>query len=381
MKTFEKTRRDFKGGQEEALLRKLWLAAGGEQSGEEGLRAILRDEMGIQLIDVILKLVDSNGRYITLKGMKSVDDFVESNRNHYLTQPEIVTDTILSRLQHYFNGLTFVSAEEFQRRVSELMELLKTIKLMKNLTKGVHFPICLPKLQVNEYGKTLECIFLDAVKRSYEDQFPGRKFYNHRAGTLAGQVGIVSESRHGQLIEKMKIGPVVGIYFPNPMQGFSIPADRRMIEASPKGFLLTGAIDTAVAMVAMPDVLARDFNTSVLDCAANTWWQSSGSSLYFRAVDDELDERDLHLLRLAPRAWFQAGQETALERMPTAFGPVTLRVGLARDTRELRVAFQPRFRQPPRRVVLHVPPLDPAPTTLRLNGKAFRIAGRRTIEI
>lgn len=286
MKTFEEVRRRFLGGQEEALLRKLWLAAGGEKTGEEGLRAVLRNEQAITLVDAVLKLVDGNGQFIPLKGMTSGNDFVDLNKRFRLVQPEkISTAAILARLQRFFAGMTFVSVDEFNRRTLELLKMLKTVKQMKGLAKGVHFQICLPQMDVGDnYGEVLDRVFLDAVKRSYEAQFSGRTFINYRAGTLHGQVGVVDESRHGQLIKKMKRGPVVGIYFPNPMQGFSIPADRKLIHACPEGFLLTGAIDTAVAMVAKPDVLARDVNTPILDCAANSW-QSSESSLYFGVKD------------------------------------------------------------------------------------------------
>ncbi|MBI5731737.1 MAG: hypothetical protein HY982_00045 [Candidatus Magasanikbacteria bacterium] len=291
---FEDVMHRFEVGQQEALLRKLWLASGGESSGEEGLRAILRDELTIQLLDKVLKLVDGNGRYIPLKGMKSDTDFVESNRNYRFNQPDISVVSILTRLQNFFIGLTFVSAEEFNNRVAELLEMLRAMKQMKNLLNGVHFPVCLPQFMVQDYGESLESVFLEAVKHSYEDRFPGRTFKNYRAGTLRGKVGIVDESRHGQLIEKMKSGPVVGIYFPDPMQGFSIPADRELIQASPAGFLLTGAIDTTVAMVAKPEVLARDYNTPVMDCAANNW-QSAEYSLCFYAYDDELEFGSGHL--------------------------------------------------------------------------------------
>lgn len=290
MKTFEEVRRGFLGGQEEALLRKLWLAAGGEKTGEKGLRAVLRNELAITLVDAVLKLVDGNGQFIPLKGMTSGNDFVDLNQRLRLVQPEeISTVAILARLQQFFVGMTFVSVEEFNRRTLELLEMLKTVKQMKGLAKGAHFPICLPQMDVgDDYGEVLERVFLGAVKRSYEAQFPGRMFYNYRAGTLHGQVGVVDESRHGQLIKKMKSGPVVGIYFPNPMRGFSIPADRKLIQACPECFLLAGAIDTAVAMVAKPDVLARDVNTPILDCAANTW-RSSGVSLCFNARGGRLE--------------------------------------------------------------------------------------------
>lgn len=291
---FEDVIRGFNVGQQEALLRKLFLAAGGDNSGEEGLRAILRDELAITLVDAVVKLVDANGRFIPLKGMRGGNDYIEPNRNFHLVQPAFATAPILARLQQFFPGLSFLPTEDFDRKVASLLEQIRAMNQMKGLLKGVHFPICLPQTDVVDYGEALEQVFLDAVKRSYETQFPGRTFNNYRAGTLKGKVGIVDESRHGRLIEMMKQKPVVGIYFPDALRSFSIPADRRIIQSCPDGFLLTGSIDTAIAMVAKPETLARDYNTPRMDCAANVW--HSAYSLYFGPDGGRLvfDSRDLY---------------------------------------------------------------------------------------
>ncbi|HEY3416875.1 MAG TPA: hypothetical protein VGM23_08330, partial [Armatimonadota bacterium] len=72
-------------------------------------------------------------------------------------------------------------------------------------------------------------------------------------------------------------------------------------------------------------------------------------------IDDQFADDTLHLLRLAPVAWFSPERETVFADMPTEYGPVTLRWRLDGDT--LRVSFLPQFRVPPTRVVLHHPPV------------------------
>ena len=74
-------------------------------------------------------------------------------------------------------------------------------------------------------------------------------------------------------------------------------------------------------------------------------------------VDDQLEPEELHLLRMMPRAWLRSDRATRFENMPTQFGPVSLRFQLIDNARTLEVAFVPRFRHGPRRVLLHVPPL------------------------
>jgi len=75
-------------------------------------------------------------------------------------------------------------------------------------------------------------------------------------------------------------------------------------------------------------------------------------------IDDELNPEELHLLRLAPRAWLKADHQTKFERMPTEFGPVTLRFQLRKQGRQLAVVFKAKFREPPKKILLHVPPLE-----------------------
>jgi hypothetical protein len=96
-------------------------------------------------------------------------------------------------------------------------------------------------------------------------------------------------------------------------------------------------------------------------------------------IDDQIKEGELHLLRLAPLAWVRAERETRFENVPTEFGPVTLKVRLSRDGRTLKAGFVGRFRQSPRRVLLHVPPVAGL-RRVEVNGKAMS-AGRGAIVV
>lgn len=125
-------------------------------------------------------------------------------------------------------------------------------------------------------------------------------FPNHYQGQLVGKVRIVAESRHDQLITKMKQGPVIGIHFPNSLQGFSVHADREQmstlppVRRSPKGeggegFILSG-MDTPIAMVMYPDILAQVCDAPSLDLSAFSW-QSPDRSLRFETTGSRLDFR------------------------------------------------------------------------------------------
>ena len=99
------------------------------------------------------------------------------------------------------------------------------------------------------------------------------------------------------------------------------------------------------------------------------------------AIDEQIVEGELHLLRLIPLAWLKTDRGCKFENMPTEFGPVTLRVKLAAGGKELRVEFEPAFRDEPKQVVLHVPPVNGLKTIV-LNGKELPWDGeKQTLDI
>lgn len=92
-------------------------------------------------------------------------------------------------------------------------------------------------------------------------------------------------------------------------------------------------------------------------------------------VDDLIVENELHLLRLCPLAWIQAARPTRFERMPTEFGPVTLRWQLSDDGRTLRVDYVPSFHSQPGKVLLHCPPV-PGLTHIVVNGTRHAVPAK-----
>lgn len=265
-------------GEVEAVINKI--------GGQEVWDAWLRGELTVEVKEVIRKLFDKNGRRIPPDGMKS--SVCDPNASFKLIQPKIDYAARLAHLVNYFpTGTIFLSTEEFQAQSEELIERLKQDNLLSNLLKGVYLPVCFPQFVVDDYGKDMNSVFFPAVGKSYERQFPSRKFYNYRKGELEKRISIIEGSRHDKFIAKMVESPFAGIQF-FPLHGFSVNADREQIKALPESILLSGGIDIATAIVAYPDVLARDYNTPGYDCAALAW-RSADNSLYFRAYDDRLD--------------------------------------------------------------------------------------------
>jgi hypothetical protein len=104
--------------------------------------------------------------------------------------------------------------------------------------------------------------------------------------------------------------------------------------------------------------------TGVTPCLPGVWLAR------LAVIDDQIQPGELHLLRLAPLAWLRADKESRFANMPTEFGPVSLTIRLSADGRELDVAFAPRFRTTPKRIMLHVPPIRGL-AGIRVNGKSL----------
>ncbi|HPD29567.1 MAG TPA: hypothetical protein PLL20_06200 [Phycisphaerae bacterium] len=92
-------------------------------------------------------------------------------------------------------------------------------------------------------------------------------------------------------------------------------------------------------------------------------------------IDDQIEPEALHLLRIMPRAWLRTDRETRFEKMPTAFGPVTVKARINREGKMLEVTYRASFRRPPQKVLLHVPPV-PGLKAVRVNGKPVAWDGR-----
>jgi hypothetical protein len=265
-------------GQVEAAINKI--------GGLDNWNAWLRGELNLELNAATSKIFDKNGRRIPSRNLKNA--VCDLNSNFRLIQPEINYVEIITRLEQRFSGMLdkgrFFPRSEFDERIHTLLEQLRQDEFLANLLCGVWLPVCFPHLRIENYGQSLEEIFLPAVENAYKSQFPDRSFNNYRKGELAANVTYVEESRHGELLKRMERGPVAGIMF-FPLQGFSVLAQREQISSLPSSLILCGAVDMATAIVAYPEVLARNINTPGYDCSAISWL-SAAYSLFFRAYDD-----------------------------------------------------------------------------------------------
>lgn len=95
-------------------------------------------------------------------------------------------------------------------------------------------------------------------------------------------------------------------------------------------------------------------------------------------IDDQIDDDELHLLRLCPLAWLRTDKQTKFENIPTIYGPVTLKFKLADDSKRLDVEYKPSFRNAPKKEVLSIPPVDGL-KTISVNGKNYKCTGKQLV--
>jgi len=202
---------------------------------------------------------------------------VDASREHYLDRPELSETSRYAeriiRLHHGLDRNTRITATQFKEKTERLLDQIRKTPSIVSIANGIWLPVILPQIYSDDLGIILDQ-YLNGLEWSYVNTFSDRSLIMDDEedeadddDVLAGEVGIVENSRYGQLLSLMYQGPVMGIYFPNLLQGFSINAQREQMTALPKGFILSG-LDTVIAMIMYPDILARDWHTPSLDFSA-----------------------------------------------------------------------------------------------------------------
>jgi hypothetical protein len=179
----------------------------------------------------------------------------------------------------------FVKVDDCRLASESLLDALRSNAAVANILNGVYLPIPIPGCTIGDYGRAVVELFLPPTKRAYETQFPDRRFNDRIAATLAGNLEPARDGRQEVLIERLRVGPVVGILFPTAFQGFSVLAAREVMPTFPPGFVLSGVLDGCVAMTTYPDVLAVH-HAPTLVCAGTTW--NSSIALCFHPNEKEL---------------------------------------------------------------------------------------------
>lgn len=207
----------------------------------------------------------------------------------------------LERLRiHLPQGIPSLSAVDFQQRSHDLMQRSQERQELARLfARSPCLPLCLPQMSVDDYGMVLDAMFSPAMGKSYTEAHSGTQFVNDRQGQMSYQVCIAPESRHDQLVLRMKQSPVVGLFFPKLFRSRPVNFSRKRMARLPDDCLLGGGIDTMIGMLMYPDVMGPDqLGTPTYFMSALRWRDETlvpmlqthhdGMSLYVCSDYDEL---------------------------------------------------------------------------------------------
>lgn len=97
-------------------------------------------------------------------------------------------------------------------------------------------------------------------------------------------------------------------------------------------------------------------------------------------IDDQIKDKELHLMRMTPLAWITSAEETVFDHMPTEFGPVSLRFKKSKDGKSLNIRFDYNWHHKPSKVILHIPPV-PGIKTIIINDRSYAVKNINQIEL
>jgi len=240
-------------GQVEAIINKL--------GGKEVFDAILRGEKRVTVEDAIQLLFDKHGRRIP-KGLD--DDVVDPTwgLDNFRFEFKKNYSGSLNRLHDLLNIDTGVTSSQFRATIEALLRKINSDSRIANITNGVWLPIVIPNTEDclgDELNYYLNLISKVANNRNISFEINQSDFC--QGAFIVDNVGCAD------LLVRLIKGPVIGIYFPNPLQGYSIPAAREQMKTLPEGFALSG-LDVLIAMLMHPQTLIDNSNTPCLYLAA-----------------------------------------------------------------------------------------------------------------
>ena len=202
-------------------------------------------------------LFDVSGRRIPSPGIGAPVN--PASPRYGLAQPAIDHSVIHRRISEHIPGAAAVlSLDAFRDRAGALLDRLQSDPATREIARGVHVPFFLPADRSADPGQALESVYLPAVGASYTARYPKYDFRSELKGGLAGKMNVAPGSRYEVLLTALAAGPIVGVYFPLALSGFSIDAALRQMADLPDGFVLSGGCDAAAALVASPELIMKE---------------------------------------------------------------------------------------------------------------------------
>lgn len=247
---------------------------------------------------------DAHGRCLPHDGTQAACH--RQTRRYFLAeQPAIDYAAVYRRTVAQLGETAGVDAAEFERRARGILAQLAADPDASHILNGPAVPFLLPQASHDDIGEALENRYLPAVGRGFAEALPEYCFTNHHKAGLAGKLTPAAGARHERLIEAMRRGPVVGVYFPCLLE-YSIPAAIEQIATLPESFLLAGGYDSCAAFLAAPDLLLRKNGYPPLLWLSGLDAEKEGCGYHFEAYGYDLTfNRRVHQ-NMAAEYWASA---------------------------------------------------------------------------
>lgn len=169
-------------------------------------------------------------------------------------QPEIDYPAIYQRVARHL-GQPSISADEFASRAEAIKAKLQQDPQTAGLLNAVAVPILLPKAAHDDLTAVLNDQYLPAVAAAFAEVLPSYRFVNHHP--ISEALSVQPDSRHQQLLDTLAQQDVVAYFFV-ALGEYSLPAALQRLGELPANLLLAGAVDSAAALIACPNLLLRE---------------------------------------------------------------------------------------------------------------------------
>ena len=216
-----------------------------------------------------MQYFDESGRRATQDGLRV---FSSGASTYYrLTQPSLDYGLILDRITRHQTIPLNISASEFKARADTLLDQLKLDSGYSNMTNGVCVPfVCRRALKDADLGFELQSRLLPALQRAFTERYPDAHFKAVLQGNseLHGQISLHPYSKYDEFITACEEGPVVGLYFPQALQGFDVKSQQLQMHSLPAlstvKLCLSGGLDICTALTGIPELLiSEEFYTPI----------------------------------------------------------------------------------------------------------------------
>jgi len=181
----------------------------------------------------------------------------ESRRYFLIKDVDINYSDIFNRIKKHLGSDGGITLEEFETRSKAILDGVNSDPQTKNITNGIAVPFFIPQNNSSDIGKSLVENYLIALKNSFQELNPEYEFIDHCTEDLTGNIKVSSNTRHQDLVDRLKQETIVGVYFPSLLE-YSIPACIERLKSLPSNFLLAGAFDTSAAFIGYPNLLLRE---------------------------------------------------------------------------------------------------------------------------